>query len=699
MPLATLSIDLEAKLANLEAGMDKAARLAEKNAQATQAAWSRAGAGLAAIGATAAAAFAGFSLVDFVRSNIDAIDKLNDVADATGASIENISALEDLAKRTGTTLDVVSTSLIRLNKELSDTSPKSDAAQALAAIGLNAAELRSQDPAEALRRVAVALSGFANDANKARLVQELFGKSIAEVAPFLNDLAEKTQLVGSTTTAQAAAAEKFNKQLFDLAANADLARRAFVSDLLPALNRLLSEFRTGIEVFGGFKEAFLQIGLSNPFENIGDRVAQLAKLREELQRVEEQGKGAKTRTEQLESENRRKSLQAEIDVAAKLVEYYKRVQVLNAPQADYSNEGRVKAPDTPSVNFNSQKPTSAKAEQISEAQRALAAYVAELQKELDKTEALSEQQKTLNLLKSLGTTGQVPEVRELVLGMERQITLAKQDAAIRADNLRITQEQEAAQKALNEEIYKLSGRADESRKIALTTELEKQLAAGVQYSAEELNKIVNGIAGISDQAKDTFGELDELTKQFGRNVQDALGQTLEATFQGNFDNILSQWGNLLLKMAAQAAAADIGRSLFGDSFFKSGAGGGQLGGLLGDFINYVGSSTPFTLAAGGVVDGGGITQFATGGVFDRATRFTYGNGGQIGELGEAGPEAVMPLRRGRDGKLGVASSGAAGPTLVFQIASGVTRPELLALVPSITAQIKAELQATARRPS
>lgn len=682
MPLATLSIDLEAKLANLEAGMDKAARLAEKNAQATQAAWSRAGAGLASVGAAAAAAFAGFSLVDFVRSNADAIDKLNDVADATGASIENISALEDLAKRTGTTLDVVSASLIRLNKELSDANPKSEAAQALAAIGLSASELRSQDPAEALRRVAVALGGFANDANKARLVQELFGKSIAEVAPFLNDLAEKTQLVGTTTAAQAAAAEKFNKQLFDLQANADLAKRAFVTDLLPALNKLLTEFRTGIEVFGGFKQALLGVGLSSPLANIGDRVADLAKLRAELERVNELGKSDKSRSQILNTEQRRKSLEAEIETASKLVEYYKRVQVLNAPQADFSNEGRVKAPDTPSVNFNPQKQADKRAEQITEAQRALASYVAELERELEKTTDLSAQQKTLNLLRSLGTAGEIPQVRELVIGLERQVTLAKQDNAIREDNLRIIKEQEAAQKSLNDEIYKLSGRADDSRKIALTGELERQLNAGVQYSTEELNKIVNGIAGISEQAKQSFGELDELTKQFGRNIQDALGDTLEATLSGNFDDIARQWTQLMVKMASQAAAAQLGKYLFGDTFFKSsGEGAGQLGGKLADLFSSAGKFQ--------------IPGFASGGDFAGGLRIVGENGP---ELEATGPARIYNANQTQQILRRASVSGEAQPSVVIHVASGVTRGELAAMVPMLAEQIKQQVQWSSRRP-
>jgi hypothetical protein len=101
-------------------------------------------------------------LVAFTRSTVDALDALNDVKDATGASIENISALEDVAARTGTTMDTVTGSLIKLNQTLNAAKEGSPQAAALQAIGLSAEELRRLDPAEALRRIAVALAGFAD---------------------------------------------------------------------------------------------------------------------------------------------------------------------------------------------------------------------------------------------------------------------------------------------------------------------------------------------------------------------------------------------------------------------------------------------------------------------------------------------------------------------------------------------------------
>lgn len=194
-----------------------------------------------------ASALAGLTIgavVGFARSVNDGVDALNDIRDATGSTIENISALEDVALRTGGSMDVVSSAMVKFNQVLGDAKPGSAQALALKAIGLEAEALRKLDPAEALRQVAVALSEYADDGNKARLVQELFGKSIKEVAPFLNDLAEKTELVGKVTGEQTKAAEEFNKALADMNKTALDLSRGLVANLIPALTRVLKDMQT-----------------------------------------------------------------------------------------------------------------------------------------------------------------------------------------------------------------------------------------------------------------------------------------------------------------------------------------------------------------------------------------------------------------------------------------------------------------------
>ena len=70
-------------------------------------------------------------------------------------------------------------------------------------------------------------------------------------------------------------------------------------------------------------------------------------------------------------------------------------------------------------------------------------------------------------------------------------------------------------------------------------------------------------------------------------------------------------------------------------------------------------------AMGNVFASNGIQPFANGGIVSRPTLFPFAKG--IGLMGEAGPEAIMPLRRGADGKLGVASGGGGSTTINISV--------------------------------
>lgn len=195
---------------------------------------------LASIGV--AGTFAGVAAM--AKQAIDAADALNDLRDATGASIENLSALVDVERRFGHESGVAGTSVVKLNQVLAQTfKPGSDAERVLKAIGLNAKTLRDMDPADALLETAKALSRYADDGGKARAVQELFGKSLREMSPYLKDLAEQGALNATVTTRQAEEAEKFNRQLILLQTNvSDLAREITLT-AVPALNQFLQGYR------------------------------------------------------------------------------------------------------------------------------------------------------------------------------------------------------------------------------------------------------------------------------------------------------------------------------------------------------------------------------------------------------------------------------------------------------------------------
>ena len=125
-------------------------------------------------------------------------------------------------------------------------------------------------------------------------------------------------------------------------------------------------------------------------------------------------------------------------------------------------------------------------------------------------------------------------------------------------------------------------------------------------------------------------------------IKDALksGEFTWETFAGAVSRIAQNLASRLIDLAFKP----IENALI-NAFSGGGSGGGFLASLFG-------------FAKGGVFAGGQeLTAFARGGVVNRPMVFPFSRG--IGLMGEAGPEAILPLRRGRDGRLGVEMNGAA----------------------------------------
>jgi phage-related minor tail protein len=72
-------------------------------------------------------------------------------------------------------------------------------------------------------------------------------------------------------------------------------------------------------------------------------------------------------------------------------------------------------------------------------------------------------------------------------------------------------------------------------------------------------------------------------------------------------------------------------------------------------------------ADGNVIAGGRVQPFASGGIINSPVLFPLRNG--AGLMGEAGPEAIMPLARGSDGRLGVRMSGSGGTQVTVNIST------------------------------
>lgn len=173
-------------------------------------------------------------------------------------------------------------------------------------------------------------------------------------------------------------------------------------------------------------------------------------------------------------------------------------------------------------------------------------------------------------------------------------------------------------------------------------------------------------------------KMSAFAEQAQRNIQDALGNTLERALEGNFKSIGQLWAQMLRQMVAQAASADLNEYLFGkgkslnggavDGWIKSL--GGWLSGLFGGGGSNLGGASQIPgEALGGAYSSAGRMDFASGGVVSSPTFFRFAQGASLraGLMGEAGPEAIMPLKRGRDGKLGVSAQAGGGTTVVVNM--------------------------------
>ena len=152
---------------------------------------------------------------------------------------------------------------------------------------------------------------------------------------------------------------------------------------------------------------------------------------------------------------------------------------------------------------------------------------------------------------------------------------------------------------------------------------------------------------------------DSTLGQFAKSAFDVAKQAEEAfvnAFQGMEDALVKfvQTGKLNFKDLANSIIADLTRMLVRYAIVQP------------LFFGMFPGLKPS--AKGNVFAENKIVPYARGGIVTRPTIFPMADG--MGLMGEAGPEAVMPLKRGRGGRLGVEASGGVGNIVVNVDASG-----------------------------
>lgn len=151
----------------------------------------------------------------------------------------------------------------------------------------------------------------------------------------------------------------------------------------------------------------------------------------------------------------------------------------------------------------------------------------------------------------------------------------------------------------------------------------------------------NGLSQRTAELRNEMQDLSRLAESFGSKLVTSLagavvhGRKLSDVFRG-----------LAMSMANQALTSALR----------------PLGNMVGGLFNGL-----FASARGNVLSAGRVQPFAAGGIVNSPVMFPLRGG--TGLMGEAGPEAIMPLARGRDGKLGVRMGGGGGASVTINIST------------------------------
>ncbi|SQH89696.1 tail protein [Salmonella enterica subsp. enterica] len=279
------------------------------------------------------------------------------------------------------------------------------------------------------------------------------------------------------------------------------------------------------------------------------------------------------------------------------------------------------------------------------------------QQDLQHQNALNElKKKTLTLTSQL--TEEEAKVRQQHAMSLATMGMGDQQRGRYEERLKIQQQyQDKLEQLKRDSKAKGTYGSDEYRQAeqALQDSLDRRLAEWADYNAK-----VDASQG--DWTLGASRALDNFLAQ-GSNVAGMTENVFTNAFNGMADGIanFALTGKMdfrsftvsiladLAKMEARIAASKLLGSVLGMFGFGASAGGSTPSGAY--------SSAALSVipnADGGVYRSAGLSQYS-GSIVNRPTFFAFARGAAV--MGEAGPEAILPLRRGANGKLGVVAAG------------------------------------------
>ena len=241
------------------------------------------------------------------------------------------------------------------------------------------------------------------------------------------------------------------------------------------------------------------------------------------------------------------------------------------------------------------------------------------------------------------------------------------------------------------------GVAEDKYRATVVGNYDKMSVAQADWKSGATSAYANYLQSASDVA----GQTKSLFTNAFSSMEDAIvnfAMTGKLSFADFAKSVLSDMARIAARQASSSALS----SLFG---LAASAVGSYFGGTTSAGSTQAGySSTYFPQAKGGAWSGG-VQMFANGGAFSNSvvsspTSFGMASG-KTGVMGEAGPEAIIPLARDSQGRLGVSGGSSSSSTINVSVTvpaseGGGASPDPARLAEAIKVVCRQEI-ATARR--
>ncbi|NWC06578.1 phage tail tape measure protein [Pseudomonas sp. G1002] len=269
-------------------------------------------------------------------------------------------------------------------------------------------------------------------------------------------------------------------------------------------------------------------------------------------------------------------------------------------------------------------------------------------------QALAQQQRALELAGQRAVLGVGQGDRQNALNGE----LNSQQDRFAQQSLELANQKSDPSRNMSEEEFKRKSQALADANKAATDQIRQNYADVENAQGDWTKGATSAWANYLDLAKSIAGQTKTLFGNAFSSMEDAVvnfALTGKLSFADFAKSILAD----MARIATRQASSQLLSSLFGAGlsyFGGSGSGGASQAGYTGtDLSNF----TPGSIQAKGGAWSGGVQMFADGGAFTN----TIATGPTLAPMalfGEAGPEAIMPLTRTANGKLGVSAIGGGG---------------------------------------